>query len=92
MKTKPTGWTYRVEDDDTDPQDVCVYDWQNPILLDAQHAAELAAENEWDNCDGWERGIEAEPIFIITDLDGNETRWTIRREPQIHHYATEVGE
>ena len=91
MKTKVTGWAYYIAEHGEDASDATplrVYEWQT--LYDAEAAAEHAAEDDWDNRDGWESGIGEGPVITIVSPDGEETRFTTEREAVIEHRATEI--
>lgn len=91
MKTKETGWSYYIAEHGEDASDTTalrVYDWQS--LHDAEAAAEHAAEDEWDNRDGWEAGVGKGPIITVVSPEGNETRFTTEREMSIDHSVSEL--
>lgn len=91
MKSKISGWKYYLPEEGEsreDAQEILIHDWQH--IIDAEAAAEHAAEDEWSNRDGWDAGIEAEPEIVVISPDGDESTFSITRETQIVHYATEV--
>jgi len=88
-----TGWKYYLPEDGYTTEDAI--ELRQPYwalkILDAEEAAELAAEEYW-NDSGWERGIDAEPVIVIIAPDGIETRWKIYHEPTVIHSATKIDE
>jgi hypothetical protein len=93
-KTKPSGWSYYLPENGETKDDAVpieIYDWQHGII-DAEHAAEEAGEDEWDNRDGWESGIDHEPLIVVISPDGEESRWKISREACVNHRAREAQE
>ena len=93
MKTKKTGWSYYIAEhgeDASDASPIYVYDWQS--IYDAEAAAEAAAEDEWDNRDGWEAGQGEGPIITVVSADGEETRFSTEREVVIEHSVSQLDE
>ena len=91
MPLKDSNWTYYVPDqgeDKDDAQPIMIYDWQN--IVSAEDAAEHAAEDDWDNRDGWEAGVGEGPVIIVISPDGKETRFSTEREAVIQHRVTEI--
>lgn len=91
MNHKQTGWSYYVPEygeDASGVRQIMVHEWQG--IYDAESAAEFAAEDDWDNCDGWEAGVGEGPEIIVVDPHGKERRFSIEREARIHHMATEL--
>lgn len=91
MKAKETGWSYYVPDQGEDLSDatpIRVYEWS--YIYDAESAAEEAAEDEWDNRDGWEAGVGEGPEIIVVDSSGKEYRFSTEREARIHHNVSEI--
>ena len=88
-KPKDSGWRYYLPDQGEtadDATEIRTWAWGN--VVDAEDAAERASEDEWDNRDGWESGISAEPIIIVIAPDGSETKWTASREATVVHRVT----
>jgi len=91
MKTKKTGWSYYVVahgETISDASPLLVYEWQT--LYDAEAAAEHAAEDDWDNRDGWEAGVGEGPVITVVSPDGVETSFSTEREAVIEHSVTEI--
>lgn len=91
MYRKKTGWSYYVPangEDASDATPISIYVWQT--IYDAEHAAELAAEDEWDNHDGWEAGVGEGPEIVVIDPDGKERRFSTEREAEINHMVDEI--
>ena len=91
MKTKMTGWKYYLPESGEvadDAQEIRVYDWQ--MIHDAEDAAGHAAEDEWNERDGWEAGVGEGPVIAVIDPSGNETRFATEREAEIRHNVEEI--
>lgn len=91
MKTKETGWFYYIKEHGeaaSDASPLLVYDWQR--LIDAEDAAQHAAEDDWDNRDGWEAGVGEGPVITVISPDGKETSFYTEREAVIEHRVTEL--
>ena len=57
--------------------------------IDADDAARYAAEHDWSDRDGWERGMnECFEITIIAP-DGEETTFNAHHEPAVSHQVSE---
>ena len=81
-----TEWQYYLPDDGETADDanrIPVYSWQK--IYDAEDAAKYAASGEWDNRDGWEAGINAEPTICVISPDGEESCFRITREAEVRH-------
>lgn len=88
MALKESGWRYYLPENDetaSDANSVMVYGWQN--IADAEDAAEKAADDEWSNRDGWERGMGRGPDIIVIAPDGTETRFSVEREATVEHHV-----
>lgn len=91
MKMKETGWSYYVKEHGetaSDASPLRVYDWQ--CLVYAEDAAEHAAEDDWDNRDGWEAGVGEGPVITVISPDGEETSFSTEREAVIQHSASPI--
>ena len=89
---KNSDWRYYLPDcveTADDAQTILLYDWQIGIS-NARQAAELAAEDEWDNRDGWEEGPGDGPDIVVISPDGIETRFSTYREASIDHLVREI--
>jgi hypothetical protein len=53
-------------------------------ILDAEDAAEIACENDFNHNDGWERG-ESAFLLCIIDPKGITWRFSARHEPAVSH-------
>ena len=92
-KTKDSGWSYYVPDqgeDATDATPINLYDWQVGIF-DQEDAAERAAEDDWDNRDGWEAGVGDGPVVVVISPKGDETRYSTYREATVVHSVRAHG-
>lgn len=92
MSLKQSGWRYYLPESDetaSDAEHVMVYEWQT--IADAEHAAEKAADDEWSNRDGWERGMGRGPDITVIAPDGTETRFSVEREATVEHYVRPVA-
>jgi hypothetical protein len=54
-------------------------------ILDAEDAAEIACEYDFDNRDGWERTHGDAFLIVIIDPKGISWRFSARHEPSINH-------
>ena len=91
MKTKDSGWAYYVPEYGEGKGDATViytYDWQG--VHDAEDAAERAAEDDWDNRDGWEAGLGDGPEIVVVSPNGAETRFSTEREAAVEHRVSEL--
>lgn len=91
MKTKPSGWKYYLPDSGENialATDIKTYEWS--CIVDAEDAAKEAAEDQWDNRDGWEAGVGEGPVIVVVSPDGEESQFATYREPSIVHIATEI--
>lgn len=85
-----TGWKYYMpEDGETaaDAVSIKFFAWSN--FVDAEDAAQSAAEEEWDHRDGSERGLDAKPKIVVIAPDGEETTFSVTREISIDHHVTQ---
>ena len=90
VQQRDTGWKYYLpESGETaaDAQPIMAHEWVR--IRDAETAAVEAAEDEWQNRDGWDAGISASPLIAIIAPDGALTNWRITREATIEHHASE---
>lgn len=93
MEMKETGWSYYIAEHGEDASDATplrVYEWQN--ICDAKDAAEYAAEDEWNNRDGWDAGVGKGPVVTVVSTSGEEKRFATEREVTISHSAIEIAE
>lgn len=93
MCTKVTEWSYYIAEYGETAEDATplrVYDWQ--CVHNVGHAAELAAEDEWDNRDGREAGVGKGPTITVISPDGVKTSFSTEREASVEHYVTELGQ
>ena len=67
------------------------WDWQQGFL-DDEDAAQRACEIDYDERDGWERGMDEPFPIVVIAPDGTETRWTGRHEPSVEHHVSEAGD
>lgn len=87
--TVKTKWTYYIKEDGEskdDAQYITIYYWQH--INDHEDAASFAAEDEWDNRDGWERGVGDGPVITVISPDGKEASFNTYREASIDHTVT----
>jgi hypothetical protein len=93
MKMKDSGWSYYVPEHGEDRGDVTpirTYDWQS--VHSAEDAAKHAAEDDWDNRDGWEAGVGEGPVIVVVSPDFVETHFSTEREAVIQHRVTELAQ
>lgn len=93
MKNEQSGWKYYVPEHGETVEEshtICTYFWQS--VFDAEEAAKFAAEDDWDNHDGWDRGIGCGPDIVVIDPDGTETKFSVTREATIAHNVCEFEE
>tara|TARA_R110002072_G_scaffold49433_4_gene134391 strand:+ start:26366 stop:26647 length:282 start_codon:yes stop_codon:yes gene_type:complete len=93
MKMKDSGWAYYIPEHGEDKGNatpICTFDWQ--AVYDADDAAKYAAEDDWDNRDGWEAGVGDGPTIVIVSPDGAETYFSTEREAVIEHRVTELAD
>lgn len=82
-----TGWKYYLPNDGEEEGDAAVlsvYSWQR-LFVDAEEAAEAAAKDEWNNRDGWDAGINNEPVVIVISPSGEHSKWIVSREAAVIH-------
>ncbi len=89
MSRIDSGWKYYVPEhgetkDDARP--VMKHEWQK--YMDAELAAEIASEEDWDN-GGYESGIGSGPDIVVISPDGNETKFSTYREYEVRHSVFE---
>lgn len=92
MKTKSSGWKYYVPElgeNLDDARELKTYDWS--CILDAEDAAKEAAEDDWDNHDGWEAGVGVGPVIVVVSPDGDESSFSSERYAEIIHRVTELA-
>lgn len=63
-----------------------------PPIYDSESAAQRACEIDYDECDGWERGVGQDFSIVVIAPDGTETRWRARHEPSIEHVVDQEDE
>lgn len=81
-------WRYYLSEDGPDgAQEIKTYEWQK--IFDAEDAAALASENEWD-AGGSEAGVGDGPVIVVISPDGTETRFQTTRQIEISHSVTEL--
>lgn len=84
---KATEWKWYLPDDHETAEDarvLMVPDWR--MVFDAEGAAVEAGEQSWDH-GGYESGLNSTEVVCIIAPDGTETRWIIRHEATVEHYA-----
>lgn len=90
---KDSGWKYYLPDagegaQDAIPLRIC----EHQCISDPDDAAAFAAEDEWDNRDGWEVGIGAGPPIVVIAPDGSEFRFLTHREAEVRHTVDRVDD
>lgn len=86
MEMKDSGWKYYLPENGEDIKDATpIHCWSWYHLEDAEDAAEMAAEDEWDNRDGWEAGLGAGPTVVVVSPQGHETVYSTDREAEVKH-------
>ena len=88
---KDSGWKYYLPDyDETkdDAEPIRLYSWQK--IYDEESAANLAADDEWSNRDGWERGTGREIKITVISPDGEEFTFKSEAEAEVNHIVSEV--
>lgn len=93
MKAKETGWSYYVKEHGESVSDALplrVYSWQ--YVINAEEAAQLASEDDWDNRDGWEAGVGGGPVITVVSPSGDESSFSTEREAAINHHVTPIDE
>ena len=91
MSTIESKWKYYLPDADETTEDasyISHYDWQH--ISAAEAAASFAAEDEWDQRDGRERGFGDIIRIVVVSPDGVETAFRCEAEADVHHYVREV--
>lgn len=86
MSKVPSGWkAYFPEDGESadDAHEIGIYDFQR--VSDAEYAAELACEYDWDNRDGWERSMGSEFIIIVISPNGEHSAFKAWNEASVDH-------
>ena len=88
-KLKDTGWFYYLPENGETKEDakpIKLY-WFRSSELNAEAAADYAAEDEWDNRDGWEAGIDSTTEIAVIAPDGMESRFCVSHEAHVSHLA-----
>lgn len=82
---KHGAWAYYFSDDGETAEDARVFPKATDHLFDdAEEAAQIACELDFNNHDGWERGDREFKITIIAP-DGSETTFSAQHEPSVEH-------
>lgn len=63
-----------------------------PGIHDAKDAAERACEMDYEDRDGWERGMGQDFFLVVIAPDGTETRWKAWHEPSVTHQVYEADD
>lgn len=81
-------WTYYIPDDGETKEDARSYYARATDGWEAEDAARYAAEDDWDCCDGWERGTGTTITIVVVSPEGREYRFRSTSETTITHSVT----
>lgn len=81
------GWKYYFPDDGEDVDDAHDFP-KSAKILDAEDAAQIACQRDFDCHDGWERG-ETEFGIAIVAPDGEVHKFRGYHEPSVEHRVSE---
>jgi hypothetical protein len=88
---KDSGWKYYLPECDETKDDACsirLYSWEK--VYDEESAAKFAADDEWSNRDGWERGSGREIKITVISPNGEEFTFMSEAEATVNHIVSEA--
>ncbi len=81
---------YCPDDGETSDDAVLVRPYVWDPIFDAEHAAQIACRNDFEDRGGHERGLDVEFVLVIIAPGGTETKWACVNKPSVIHRAREL--